>query len=439
MVSQKIISRNIFLLIVLLSSYSALLADGCLFLDIDKIGNPAESPNQRALIIHDGKTETLVLQVKYSGTVENFAWVVPLPTLPEENSITTASDSIFKELHDGTQPRVYRTYRHKDAYRGGGGGEGDLSPISETTVHIWENLRVGPYDVAVLSGSSAQALIDWLNANGYHIPGEAHAIIDFYIQKSWVFIATRVELASTLDKNNSTYQAGLPALKMQFQTDKPVFPLRISELSSARENEIELYMAGPHRIVCETYQTEPMNRDEVQRMIEEQISKNNQNSTTGIACACQRITNPALLQSDYDYEKIFREKILSFSEPTFIVEYASMEYTSHDPSEYPKYGSFNGYFNDYFPNDTEFWLTRLRTLMTPDQMQEDVSFVPDPNGDEWFSLWIHLEDKAPNPWSATVLSLPGIFLLPLFSSKKIRKRHWRTLLMAILMITIVTL
>jgi len=429
------------ILYVLLFFSNRVFADGCFFYEVEQIGNSAESPNQRALIIYDGEKETLVLQVKYSGEVEKFAWVVPLPNLPEANTITTEDDTIFEEIHDETQPKVYRIFDRygKGYYLGGGGGEGDSELIPEVAVQVWERLQVGPYEVAVLSGASSQALIDWLATNGYDFPGEAHAIIDFYIQKHWYFVATRVHVASTLDKNNSSYQAGLPALKMQFQTDKPVFPLRISELTSANENEIELYVAAPHRMVCESYHTVAMEQEEVQRLIEKQIDENNANSSTGIACACDQATEPAQNETEYDYEAIFQDKIASFTKPTFIVEHATMQWTSYNPIEYPDHGSFNGYFNEYFSPGEEFWLTRLRTILTPSDMQEDVTFIPDTNGDEWFYLWIHIEDKISNPWSATLFNLSGIILLPFFALKKFRRRQWKELLMAILAITIATI
>jgi hypothetical protein len=424
-------SGSFLLLGLFLSSSIDLFADGCFFYDIENLGNSAESPNQRALIIHDGEMETLVLQVKYSGTVENFAWIIPLPSLPEGNLITTANDSIFKKLHDWTQPKVYRT--SGQGYWDGEtrGNDFEVSPANPE-VQIWEKLQVGPYEVYLLSGSSSIALVDWLAANGYNFPEKANSIIDFYIQKNWYFAAIRVHVNPTLSKENSTYQAGLPGIKITFRTAKPIFPLRISELTSARENEIELYVAASHRMVSESYQTAAMDRNEVQRLIEKQID-DSRSTTTGISCACKRITEPSLNEQEYDYEKIFSDKIASFNQPTFIVEHATMQYTSSDPRS----GSFDGYFNDYFAPGKEFWLTRLRTIFPPSSMYDDVYFIPDPHGDEWLTLDIYIEDpSASHPWLLGILGLPGILLLPFLASKRIRKRYARKSIMIILLLLI---
>ncbi len=414
-------------------------ADGAFFYDVEveKLGNSAESPNQRALIIHDGEKETLVLQVKYSGNVENFAWVVPIPVLPEENSITTDSDSIFQKLHEVTQPRLYKIKGRDGWGKLGGGGDGpeDVAEIvPKMGIQVWERLQVGPYAVAVLSGSSSQALIDWLTSNGYHFPKEASSTVDFYVRKNWYFLASRVTVQSALPKSNSMFQAGLPALKMTFKTEKPVFPLRISELSSAKENEIELYVAAPHRMACESYQSAAMQRDEVQRLIEDQIDENKPSSSTGLACACKRVMDPGDEEPEYDYEGIFRNKVASFDRPTFIVECAVSFYVFSDPY----HDTFHGYFKDYFAPDTHFWLTRFRTFLPPDGMQDDVTFIADPNGDEWLMLYVYIEEESPNSWSAAAISFPGIFMLPLFFVRKIRKRYSRQLTLSILLIILAT-
>jgi len=432
------IFKKIFIFVLLIITFKPLFGDGGFFiLDAERVGNSAESPNQRALIIHNGDEETLILQVKYSGDVEKFAWIVPLPNLPEKNTITTISDTIFKKLHDKTQPTIYRIYNQsKGRNYGDGNGEGNIELIPETEVQVWQRLQVGPYEVVVLSGTSSQSLINWLTNNDYNFPSDAHDIIDFYVQKNWYFIATHVQLTSEITEKNSTYQAGLPALKMAFQTEKPVFPLRISEISSAPENEIELYVAANHRMVCETYQTVEMDRDEVQTSIEKQIIINNVHSSTGIGCTCRQLTESGGDKTEYDYEAIFRDKIALFSKPTFVVEYASQMFTAHDPVAHPEWGSFNGYFNDYFSSNKIFWLTRLRTVLSPGNMQEDVTFKPDPNGDKRFFLQIYIEDYISHSWSTAFFNLPGILLAPFLLFKKVKKRK---LLIIITTITIATL
>jgi len=426
MLKQKMVLIQNFFIILLLVVSSNLLGDGCFFYEVEKIGNSVESPNQRALIIHNGEKEILILQVKYSGEIDKFAWIVPVPSLPSKNSISTANDSIFKELHDYTQPRVYKIRNNYGLDRTGKGENSNFDEISNNKVQVWQKLQIGPYKVAVLSGSSSQALVDWLTSNGYNFPDKANPVIDFYIKKNWYFIATRVQIKSTISKSNSTYQAGLPALEITFQTQKPVFPLQISQLTSAKENEIELYVAAPHRMVCENYNTTSMDRNEVQRLIEKQINNSKQGSSLGITCDCKRLMEPGYNKSEFDYEAIFRSKLFFFKEPTFVVEYAE-KYTTSNVNYYFS-DNLNSYLNKIFSPQSQFWLTRIRTILPRNDMQDDVTFIPDPKGDKWLRLNIYIEEKNNYPLFGSTFGFLGIALL-LKLYYKIKKRlsflHWK--------------
>ena len=291
-------------LIIIFSQINLIFADGGFFpVVIEQMGNNAESPNQRAIIIYNGNMETMIVQVKFSGNTNDFAWVVPVASVPEENSIQLESDSIFTQLHDLTQPTVYR---YNSAILGGGGERGydngkALEEINSALVQVWQNASVGPYEVNIISGNSTQALKNWLNDNGYNYAQASDDILDFYIQKEWYFMATKVIVEDQSAAKNSTYQAGLPAIKVSFSTEKPVFPLRISEISSAKNNEIEIYVVANHRMVSDSYNTYAMDRNEVEEQIKNQIWGANSDNF-GMACACKRETDPLGESSaDYDY------------------------------------------------------------------------------------------------------------------------------------------
>jgi hypothetical protein len=408
--------------------FNSTIADGGFFpTEVEQIGNSAQSPNQRAIIIHDGQKETMIVQVKYSGNIQDFAWVVPLATLPDDNSIQVESDSIFTLLHDLTQPKVYRIDMSKVGRGGGGGGYDnnmeEVEDLNSAQVQVWQSLAIGPYEVNIISGASTQALRDWLNNNGYEYSPTADAILDFYIQKNWYFMATKVNVESQQVSDNSIFQAGLPALKVSFPVDKPVFPLRISEISSAQENEIEIYVVSDHRMISDSYNTYAMVRDEVENLIKEQLQDPESDNNTGIACACQKVFDPIGENSPkYDYESIFRNKLSSLNSRTFIIENVSNYWTSHDYTQYAESGVLNGFFNSYFPEGSNFWITRLRTILKPEDMINDVTFIPDPVGDDQLFLSIFIEEY--NPWNVSAFGIPLLFLFPLVFSKKIRKRYW---------------
>ena len=415
--------------------FNSTFADGVFFpTDVEQMGNSAESPNQRAIIIHDGQKETMIVQVKYSGNIRDFAWVVPLASLPDDNSVQVESDSIFSLLHDLTQPKVYLINVSKYG-RGGDGEPGkdgeETEEINSAQVQVWQNLAVGPYEVNIISGTSTQALRDWLNNNGYKYSPTADAILDYYIQKNWYFLATKVNVESQPISDNSIFQAGLPALKVSFPVDKPVFPLRISEISSAPENEIEIYVISNHRMISDSYNTYAMVRSEVETLIKAQLNDYESDNNTGIACACQKVVDPIGGNSfKYDYESIFRSKLSSQDSKTFIIENVRYGWTSPDYIQYPEDGVLNGFFNSYFQEKSDFWITRLRTVLKPEDMINDVTFIPDPKGDDSLSLNIFIEEY--NPWYVSAFGIPLLFLFPLVFSKKIRRRYRKHTLLIVI-------
>jgi hypothetical protein len=438
MSKKKMVFAYFFSILIMFSGN--LFADGCFFqAKEEQVGNSAESPNQRALIIFDKNKETMVVQVKYQGEANKFSWILPLPSIPEENSIVTVSDSIFSYLHNETQPKLY-IYSRKDNAMGTFGERDSENAESyyDTDVIIWENLQVGPYEIAVISSPTSQALIDWLATNDYDFPDSAKNIVDFYTQKNWYFVAVRVNVSKQLTKNNSTYQAGLPAIKLTFKTEKPVFPLRISELTSAEQNEIEIYVVTKHRMICESYHTAAMKPDEVQPVLEKNYYEKNY-KPKGISCACDHIFAPES-NTGMEYEELFQKEIESFAKPSFIVEYASpLDFIIFDKNNNVNPLHYRDkFFNDSFSEDENFWITRMRTILSPDKMQKDVNLIEDPDGDNYLSLKFWIEEKQPNPWSYSIYVTPGFLFVPVFISKRIRKKYSKHLLLSVFLLILAT-
>src|SRR2546428_467231 len=78
-----------------------------------------------------------------------------------------------------------------------GGGAGAAwdgtppGPVPLPDVTVWPSGGVGSYDTAVISSTDAQALYDWLTANGYTVPDAARPIIQAYVAEGQKFIAFR--------------------------------------------------------------------------------------------------------------------------------------------------------------------------------------------------------------------------------------------------------
>ena len=113
----------------------------------------------------------------------------------------------------------------------------------------------------------------------------------------------------------------------------------------------------------------------------------------------------------------------SLDKRALIIEYASQEYTSWDYDQYPQSGTLNGFFNNYFEEGSNFWITRFRTILSPEDMIDDVTFIPDPAGDEY--LYLHFAIESQNPWQLSAMSISLLLLIPLALSNRFRTQYWK--------------
>ncbi len=174
---------------------------------------------------------------------------------------------------------------------------------------------MGPYDVSIISGTDSNALIKWLNENEYLITDAAQSVIGFYVQKGWYFVALKISLEATSDTATA-----LKPIKITFDSTQPIYPLKISSISSSEFAEILIYViTKDHKMVASNFNTRDV---DVDSLIE------------------------AILITDY--ETWFKEQLSQFGEPAFIVEY----------SDYVRYWRLYSLYEE-FPQMKE---TERRTL-----------------------------------------------------------------------------
>ncbi len=207
-------------------------------------------PTQKAIIAYDSGHEDLILQVKYDGPVEEFGWLVPVPSVPR---VQQASMSCFYELSKFTQRKFEFEHRPMVASLSIGGAEEKLPDVK-----VVEVKTVGAYQIAVLSAKDAGALENWLAQNDFWIPRGKAAVIDSYAKRGWYFVAARINLSKGVgfEVVSGTPKAGvkkpnqiaeklssgeLHPLHLSFATDKCVFPLKISSING-RPSEVQVYV-----------------------------------------------------------------------------------------------------------------------------------------------------------------------------------------------------
>ncbi|MBW4720456.1 DUF2330 domain-containing protein [Saccharothrix obliqua] len=197
------------------------------FVANDKLSTQRET----ALVELTGRTEAITLSVLTRSTADRAAFLMPVPARAR---FEVANGALFGELDEVSRPRVEVREVVAD-----GDGVGGAPPGAGATVV--DRVEVGPYDVAQLSGTDVTAVTEWLGDNDFTLPPDLGGALAPYLADGWLVVAVR--LAPT----SGSLSAGLPPMRLTFETDTPVYPMRLSAVAD-RVQPLRLYVLADHRV-----------------------------------------------------------------------------------------------------------------------------------------------------------------------------------------------
>lgn len=231
-------------------------------------------PGQTALLAYDESTgaESLSILPRFGGEPTDFAWIVPVPSLPQ---VTESEPALFGELAALTAPPAHErdefwqcTRQDMQPLAGGDQDNGGVEVVDERVVGIYRTTIIGAADAA--------ALFDSLTAWGYLHAGNREAVtpvLQDYVDDGWYFVAMAVDSAAVANAGwpygkaaavapgaPYWYYPALQPVTFTFTSPTCVYPLRISRLSTQLENTVSLYVAAEHRLEFPGCRTSYANR-----------------------------------------------------------------------------------------------------------------------------------------------------------------------------------
>ncbi len=232
--------------------------------------NAARPVNQAAERIVFAKeadgTVTAIIEVKYDGPAERFAWLLPVEGSPEVGvSSTTALD----RLQQATNPRYQLSVRvegecdEPDWLRAdgvpesAGGGVADGGAAGEDRgVTVVDRGTVGPYDYVVISvdemtDDQVQVAVEWLRDNGYDVTEAMASTLRPYLASGQNLIAFR------LTKGAST--GSIRPITLTFGTGLPAIPIRPTAVAAEDDMGVLVWVLGPHRAFPANYRSLVLN------------------------------------------------------------------------------------------------------------------------------------------------------------------------------------
>jgi hypothetical protein len=195
--------------------------------------------DETALIRHDGATEDIVMRLALTGEPRDAAWILPVPAEP---AFALAEDALFADLVQLTRPRVVvekewfpRAQPLTGAAPGDGAAAGGVDVIGQS--------RVGPYEVATLAASDADALSGWLTAHGYALSPDLARGVAPYVTLGWRYVAVKLHAPAGAQRLGRT----LPPLRVTFRSTEIVYPMRLTAVAHQGQ-PVHLFVLADHRV-----------------------------------------------------------------------------------------------------------------------------------------------------------------------------------------------
>lgn len=316
----------------------------------------------QVILARDDDRTVLTMANDYQGEVSDFAIVVPVPVVLEEEQVHIGDPQILERLDAFTAPRLVE-YFDPDPCAPVWEFDDFASPRSSSRleesearvqvgalgVTVEAEFSVGEYDILILSATESEGLETWLTQNGYRLPANASSLLRPYIRQDMKFFVAKVNLE---EFEQSDYQFLRP-LQIAYESPKFMLPIRLGMLNANAEQDLIVYALSPKgQIELTNYRTVKVpSGDEIPPFVKEDFNR----------------FYPATFQTAYEEEG----KNVAFLEYAWDIRNCDpCSATPPTTEELRQAGAF--WIN---PNESpNAFVTRLHVRYTRDHFPEDLLF-----------------------------------------------------------------
>jgi hypothetical protein len=171
---------------------------------------------------HDG-VERYVTSFEFTGEGEEVGSIIPLPDIP--TSVERGGDWTLQRLAREVAPVL------KNA-----GGDQATSLAAADSAEVVLTTQIDALDITILKGGGDE-VGTWALDNGFFLSPDAPEVLDFYADRSPIFMAARFD-ASRAKELGQTSGDGTPIM-LTIPTDAPWVPLRILGLGLDEGQQVE--------------------------------------------------------------------------------------------------------------------------------------------------------------------------------------------------------
>jgi hypothetical protein len=170
---------------------------------------------------HDG-VEHYVTAFQFQGGGGEFGTLIPLPGVP--TNVERGGAWTLQRLQQETQPPAAREALLAN--------DGDFAAGAV----VLQEVRIDALDITVLQGGGADVAV-WAKDHGFRLSPDAPEVLDFYAQRSPIFLAAVFDGAAAAERGQAIGD-GTP-VHITIPTPNPWVPLRILGLGKQPEDRVE--------------------------------------------------------------------------------------------------------------------------------------------------------------------------------------------------------
>lgn len=293
--------------------------------------------------VNDNNTVSSLIEISYFGEAEDFSWILPIaePIGVDDVAVPDDGELVFDELHRLTDVSIVapdpsqcvKEFLEQDFATSGSVDEEAMA--DDGAVEVFASGEVGPFGFDVIGAEDPAALTDWLRDNNYNVDSTMEPLIDLYVEEEFSFIAMRL-----LDGETSE---SIQPVEITYPGTQPMIPLRLTAVAAQPNMPIYVWIFGDHQSVPENFAHFEIKTEELTF------------SPFGFS----------------DYTQLIGTRADAVGGRGFITEFAgaSDSVAFADPYLVAK-------------ADEQPYMTRLTTVIDPDEMKTDPMFVFDESAED---------------------------------------------------------
>jgi hypothetical protein len=226
----------------------------------------------QVVVARDENQTVLTMVNNYRGDPKEFAVVVPVPVVLEQEMVRVIEPKVVEHLDAYSAPRLVE-YHDPDPcqvmlmeQQSRMGASDAAAPAAKRRdeakslgVTIEAEYTVGEYDIVILSATESSGLETWLRENSYNIPRGASQALAPYIRSDMKFFVAKVNLQ---ERARSGY-ASLRPLQFAFESSRFMLPIRLGMINADGPQDLLIYfLTKQYRVEVTNYRNPKLPSDQ---------------------------------------------------------------------------------------------------------------------------------------------------------------------------------